>query len=734
MSFLAPYTNAMRIGQGFNSYTQEICIENAVLIEHVRKPRPRSFSPQRQPHSIAGASSLRPLSIATAVDVHNPAVLQTKDSDSHSAISDASDPGPNDSQDVQRPGSAQSAKSLPNIIVGSNPLYPSTTVPPADTAPPGKNGVQIVTYSSRMVDNVSDIVEALNISSSQSIKYGTIRGSGSASVVNENKINQSDLNYIVTVKVTNETSPIQDKMTFNPIAELDNRRFTDVFGDCFISGFTEGGEFCAIVSIKVNDKNKVSDVKAAAEAEIAIPAAPGLEVGTKQALSKHKSDVWDDTETTISVNWAGGGNLKSAEEKWDLKTVVDVATRFPHLVQTCAQRTSAILTRYTSLRSFNETNARNALDDKFVILDYDLCSLYTQDLFSAFLAYKNIWAELSDMLKYAERYQERDAGPDAPDPITLTPKGLNEARLLARKGMTQITDITKALITNPSLADLDENGQQRAVPYMWPSELRKRMPVSLCGSRLWQLDGLTCKQIRRHGLTIREQADLTRRDTNFGLLTGEEVAKIGHWVRDSDLEFSPLVGDHVSTKHTWLGTDRETMFCTLDMSADTTHLDNLTKLRLHAHQNRSVNWMGLFGGQTRSKSCHGHLAGIGFSTAHDTSGPSRQDGVHRTVGYPNPNHEFWSQPLADFKYAKVSKVRIEYLPGSGCLAALTVLDSSGQELTSWKQYGQGKVSPPAQLKIVEQEMPDERSGWKLAGFWGHKDSRVINSVGTIWRK
>ena len=163
---------------------------------------------------------------------------------------------------------------------------------------------------------MSDIVEALNISSSASIKYGTVKGAGSTSIVNENKVNQSDLNYIVTVKVTNETSPVADKMTFNPINDLPNSKFTEVFGDCFISGFTEGGEFSAIVSIKVNDKSKISAVKAAAEAEIAVAAAPGLSVGTHQAVDRHKSDVWDDTETTISVNWAGGGgkyhNLKFA--------------------------------------------------------------------------------------------------------------------------------------------------------------------------------------------------------------------------------------------------------------------------------------------------------------------------------------------------------------------------------------------------------------------------------------
>jgi hypothetical protein len=60
---------------------------------------------------------------------------------------------------------------------------------------------QIVTYSTRSVQNISDIVDALNISSSASIKYGTISGNASCSFVNEDKVNDSDINYILTVKV-----------------------------------------------------------------------------------------------------------------------------------------------------------------------------------------------------------------------------------------------------------------------------------------------------------------------------------------------------------------------------------------------------------------------------------------------------------------------------------------------------------------------------------------------------
>ena len=79
-------------------------------------------------------------------------------------------------------------------------------------------------------------------------------------------------------------------------------------------------------------------------------------------------------------------------------------------------------------------------------------------------------------------------------------------------------------------------------------------------------------------------------------------------------------------------------------------------------------------------------------------------------------------------------MRIEYSHGSGCVAALIVLDAMGQELTSWKQYGQAKVSMPAGLKGVEQEPPDHSGSWSLVGFWGHADSIVINSIGAIWRK
>lgn len=160
-------------------------------------------------------------------------------------------------------------------------------------------------------------------------------------------------------------------MDFKPLEGLRPEDFTTVFGDCFISGFLEGGEFSAIISIKVHDKSKLSEVKLAAEATLVV-GPPPLSVEGSAGMDKGKKNALTDTETTISVNWSGGGNIKTPGTNWDLATVVAAANEFPRRVADVSSRTSAILTKYTALRSFQEVNAK--VGYKYRILDYDLCS------------------------------------------------------------------------------------------------------------------------------------------------------------------------------------------------------------------------------------------------------------------------------------------------------------------------------------------------------------------------
>ena len=207
------------------------------------------------------------------------------------------------------------------------------------------------------------------------------------------------------------------------------------------------------------------------------------------------------------------------------------------------------------------------------------------------------------------------------------------------------------------------------------------------------------------------------------------------WADDPDVFLGKMVGDHIGQERkSWLRKGLDTIFCTLERAEPGRPvLNDLTMLCFHAYESRSINWLSIFGGESRSQRCHGRLSGIGYSTSADTNMKVPEHGTHHLAGKGSSNPRFRSQPVADLTRTKAATVRIEYISSSGCIAGLAILGSSGQVLTGWNAYGQAKVAAPVEMKIVEQGAPESR-GWVLAGFWGHTDSRVIKKVAPIWKK
>lgn len=68
------------------------------------------------------------------------------------------------------------------------------------------NVSQVVSYSSRFVEKISEVVRSMNISAASSIKSGTIEVSGNSLSVDEAKFAASDLNAVISVKVINQTT------------------------------------------------------------------------------------------------------------------------------------------------------------------------------------------------------------------------------------------------------------------------------------------------------------------------------------------------------------------------------------------------------------------------------------------------------------------------------------------------------------------------------------------------
>lgn len=159
-----------------------------------------------------------------------------------------------------------------------------------------------------------------------------------------------------------------------------------------------------------------------------------LSIGAGEQFDKIHSQALRDTAMTISVNWSGGGEVKKPGVAWTLQSVIQVANAFPTMVAQCPAKISAILTRYTSLRSFQgfrykqmkiekeqeearkeEMNKEAASRgtqtsrppasqiyktrpklwaSKNLILNYAPCSIYTADLWDAYVGYKRLWKRI----------------------------------------------------------------------------------------------------------------------------------------------------------------------------------------------------------------------------------------------------------------------------------------------------------------------------------------------------
>jgi hypothetical protein len=276
-----------------------------------------------------------------------------------------------------------------------------------DQTPRTANPSQVVTYSSKFVTHLSDIVKSMNISYSSSIQKGSVEVAGTGNFLDEDKIKESDTNAIVSVKVVNQTTIIDDTCTFNSIQGVNpgSTAFNDAFGDTYISGYIEGGDFLGIVSIKVVDRTKMEETIATIKKGFSAGGATDQFTLDPQTFGRTSTNVdfLQDTETTIFVSFMGGGQIKPADMTWDIKSVYAAAAAFPANVARCPQKTWAILTKYKANRSYVQWAGNNSLSP----LEYDLVTGFTTELFDNYMEYKQLLKLVQDMIANPNDYKAR---------------------------------------------------------------------------------------------------------------------------------------------------------------------------------------------------------------------------------------------------------------------------------------------------------------------------------------
>lgn len=342
---------------------------------------------------------------------------------------------------------------------------------------------QVVTHTSKFVNKLSEITDDMNISGSLAIKYNAIGGSGKGSFLDAEKFYDSDLNYYISVKVINQTLNYKDPLTFNPLRSCmtDKTRFDQTFGDTFISGFLEGGELNAVVSIKIHNKSKRREIEA--EAKVALTAGP-VEVSAQGNIKLAEENVALNAETNIYVSWSGGGNIKPYDAGWTIQSLTRAAARFPSLVALRPQRIYATLTKYESLRSY-----LSAKPVKLSPLKYENVQVYTSAMLDAYMTYKTMSQRLGvEMQEVSTGARGFSSSSEHRPPIESTGSlrragldyfpcsiyGLEQARRAIRRQMNLISREVDAVASNPALGC----DPSREPPYVSPMSMQMLIPLT----------------------------------------------------------------------------------------------------------------------------------------------------------------------------------------------------------------------------------------------------------------
>ncbi|KAF4943986.1 hypothetical protein FSARC_14799 [Fusarium sarcochroum] len=352
---LAPYNEAMRLGMGsltqetvgrFNSYTQQLCCNDIVRLPGGRPATESDLKDTKQdPPSKSSLPGSGAESSILSIQKGTESIVQKK------------------------------------IGVGND----------------NQNVVsQVVDWHASFVDTVSEVTKKLDISGALSVNVDAI---GSVKVaghyVDDKALKESDATYDITVNVTNQRLEAPQLTHFAPIANIDQSRFQEVYGDCFISGFQEGGVFHATVACKRVDDKALLDAGGEISAGAKIS---GLDIKGEIKANFKTGTTKQNYTTTITVNWSGGGDIKpDSITEWDIKNLTRVAMDFPDKVAACPQRTYAILTKYTSLRSFHEATLRGSP------LDYENAGIYTNSLLDSYMDYKYIWSQIQERIAAVDK-------------------------------------------------------------------------------------------------------------------------------------------------------------------------------------------------------------------------------------------------------------------------------------------------------------------------------------------
>jgi hypothetical protein len=191
-----------------------------------------------------------------------------------------------------------------------------------------------VSYQLHKITSLEDLYSSIGISVEASGHYGLFSASGKVKYAKEVKFNSQSTFLLARCFVENAFEQCEDATIRQAAGQLlaqgREKDFQDRFGDGFVRGMQNGGEFHAIIAITSFSRDEQEAVGAALQAKYGTLFTPGGEVDVK--LDDQTKQRVEKTDVMISTFQRGGQGDETSFTS-DIEQVMARLQAFPRFVQ-----------------------------------------------------------------------------------------------------------------------------------------------------------------------------------------------------------------------------------------------------------------------------------------------------------------------------------------------------------------------------------------------------------------
>jgi hypothetical protein len=203
---------------------------------------------------------------------------------------------------------------------------------------------QTVQFSLLKVDSYEDYQSAFNFDADASVIYGLFHASAKFKFAESHKYHSYSKYLVASIIVMNEFRQVPDPQLTEPAKKLlrngHTDRFREEFGDSFVLGIKQGGEYYAVLEFTSTTQEDLSSISAALEVG---------EFGLFSAAASFSSAVQRfKGQTSLKVHSFQRGGVDT-NQTIDADGIIRKATQFPAEVKQSADNYLAFLQDYKAL-------------------------------------------------------------------------------------------------------------------------------------------------------------------------------------------------------------------------------------------------------------------------------------------------------------------------------------------------------------------------------------------------